>query len=98
PLHLRSFPTRRSSDLKGLPDDGPGRKLPGCPAAGENSFFYSVAAGISWGISWGAGPQEGAKGPPGLKPRRPVRCCRLPARLRPQDRKSTRLDSSHVKI
>src|SRR5690606_40592166 len=82
---LPSFPTRRSSDLRGAPSGGGAPRLP----AGARGEVRERRAGAD------RRDQEGLA-QPGPDPGR-----FRPARTRPRlcrDRKSTRLNSSHVKI
>src|SRR5690606_41699292 len=80
---LHSFPTRRSSDL--IPDGAMGRSLGmGLAAAVGLAGFYAGCVGV-------IGDGGAGSGGPGDQPT-------LTPETEPRDRKSTRLNSSHVKI
>src|SRR5699024_12385333 len=90
PLHLRSlhsFPTRRSSDLVVCRLGGGGRRV-GRPAP---------VLGRARGAPSCASPPPGGHGRPATSSASPiVNACAY--RALPTDRKSTRLNSSHVSI
>src|SRR5690606_40065932 len=77
-----SFPTRRSSDLG----------LRGLPVARRRQFDW---AGYSRRCRSSGARRTGGDPPP---PSAPPASCRPSARSSARDRKSTRLNSSHVKI
>src|SRR5690606_42015139 len=97
PLHLPSFPTRRSSDLGSGPLQtlfavGSGRvdySAPGLPNLSAR-IYRSTDAGANWSAS-----ENGLPLPIDIVPGPDVG---LSYNIAITDRKSTRLNSSHVKI
>src|SRR5690606_42024582 len=90
PLPLQSFPTRRSSDLADRGDPPYHQRHP-CACSLRLPVCAVAAAGGA-----GAGETAGAAWPGGYAGC--VAVCNLHAGAAVLDRKSTRLNSSHVKI
>src|SRR5699024_12767651 len=93
PCALASFPTRRSSDLSW-------GSLGGTRSRGAARWDGPLATATGQERRGGRGPW-GYRGSPGVLvvPRVPSRPPLAPGgHLRPRDRKSTRLNSSHVSI
>src|SRR5690606_41841914 len=92
PCHraLRSFPTRRSSDLVGRSSSAAryGRRCRPPARLSEESHRHRNRGGF----------RESADGGPILHPCATGACASVTSKPRSRDRKSTRLNSSHVKI